>query len=78
MPNVLGFSIFSFDLNFFNRSSYLVDSTERIRKFVCYHQGEFIQYAFLAGELHKKMKDSLNSPNPDKKIILRLKTDLVY
>ncbi|MCP4162922.1 MAG: hypothetical protein GY760_22910 [Deltaproteobacteria bacterium] len=50
MPNVLGFSIFSFDLYFFNRSSYLVDSTERIRKFVCYHQGEFIQYAFLAGE----------------------------
>ncbi len=54
-------SIFSGEINFFNRRPQ--DCSEIVSKnlcdFACYHQGEFIQYTFLAGEYHKSLKMEL-------------------
>ncbi|MDQ3774977.1 MAG: hypothetical protein M3461_11755 [Pseudomonadota bacterium] len=36
-----------------------------MREVICYNQGEYVQYNFLAGELHKTLKDALReSPTP--------------
>ena len=56
--SVFSASIFSGEINFFGKSPQYCGGTvsKNLCKFICYHQGEFIQYAFLAGEYHKSMK----------------------
>ena len=48
-----------------------------INKFVCYNQGAFIQYSFLAGERHKELKDEFKKKNPNKKKINFLIQELI-
>lgn len=36
-----------------------------MRRVICYNQGEYVQYNFLAGELHKRVKDSLRESPAD-------------
>lgn len=56
--SIFSASIFSGEVNFFSKSQKFCNESvsKNISKFICYHQGEFIQYAFLAGEYHKGMK----------------------
>lgn len=52
-------SIFSGEINFFStrQRGFNEEVSKNLCDFVCYHQGEFIQYTFLAGEYHKALKD---------------------
>lgn len=56
--SIFSASIFSSEINFFSKGQKYCDETvsKNLCDFICYHQGEFIQYAFLAGEYHKAMK----------------------
>lgn len=36
-----------------------------MREVICYNQGEYVQYNFLAGELHKTLKDALRESPTD-------------
>jgi hypothetical protein len=46
-------------------SSALCNPYSFIRRVICYNQGEYAQYNFLAGELHKRVKDSLRESPGD-------------
>lgn len=41
------------------------DLSELLKEFVCYNQGKFASYSFELGELHKIIKNELNSEKPD-------------
>lgn len=43
----------------------LHDASAFMREVICYNQGEYIQYNFLAGELHKTLKDTLRESPTD-------------
>lgn len=46
----------TYNFTFSNRSFHDYEFAEYVKDVVCYNQGEFIQYSFLAAELHKHMK----------------------
>jgi hypothetical protein len=45
----------------------LRDASSFMRRVICYNQGEYAQYNFLAGELHKRAKDFLRDSPRDVK-----------
>ena len=58
-------SIFSGEINFSNKVHKYCGETvsKNLRDFICFHQGEFIQFAFLAGEYHKALKTEFSKEN---------------
>ncbi|BBO88985.1 hypothetical protein [Desulfosarcina ovata] len=66
--SVISASIISNEINFFSKSKkYCDESVSRnLRDFICHHQGEFIQYTFLAGEYHKEMKYAFGNEQKDR------------
>ncbi len=50
----------------------LHDASAFMREVICYNQGEYTQYSFLAGELHKRLKDSLREFPTDIEMLRRL------
>ena len=55
--SIVSFSIFSGENNFIAKLSGANEKLlTKLSKFICYHQGAFIQYVFLAGEYHKDLK----------------------
>ena len=51
-------SILHNEIIFFNKRQQACNEvvSKNLSDYICYHQGEFIQYAFLAGEYHKALK----------------------
>lgn len=56
----------------------LRDASLFMRRVICYNQGECIQYNFLAGELHKSVKDSLRESNRNVATLHKLCDRLEY
>ena len=50
----------------------LHDASTFMRDVICYNQGEYIQYNFLAGELHKTLKATLRESSTDAQKLLTL------
>lgn len=79
--NLFEVSFFSFgDVALLNqKSKYRCDEeiSKSIRDFACSHQGEFIQYSFLASEFHRKFKEEHNSESPDQAKLIQYKEDLI-
>ena len=69
--SIFSASIFSGEVNFYGKSQKYCDETvsKNLSHFICYHQGEFIQYAFLAGEFHKAMKREFFKEEQDRNAI---------
>ena len=63
--NVFNFSYkgASYNFSLFGKSFDNKELTELFKEFICYNQSEYIQYSFIAADLHEKMKLSLKSEN---------------
>jgi hypothetical protein len=77
--SLISLSILSLEGNIFTKAAETCGAvvSHNLRKFVCYHQGAFIQYAFLAGEYHKAMKEELYKPDREINSIEAKKTELL-
>lgn len=71
--SIFGFSLFSMGgINFGNKKSKVPcdeNISGTIRDFMCMHQGEFVQYAFLASEYHREFKEEYNEKTPNQEKI---------
>jgi hypothetical protein len=56
----------TYNLSIFGREGVGNEVVDFLRRAICYNQGEFAQYAFLAAELHKALKSRLYSRTRDK------------
>lgn len=55
----------TYKLSLWGGGSHDYEFSEYVKSIVCYNQGEFIQYSFLAAEFHKCMKDAQRDGNLD-------------
>lgn len=51
-------------------------SSSFIREVICYNQGAYVQYTFLAGEHHKRLKDALHESPTDIDALRKLCSEL--
>ena len=77
--SIFSASIFSGEINLFSKGQKYCNETvsKNLSDFICYHQGEFIQYTFLAGEYHKAMKTEFHKQKRDRNAIASKHDELI-